>query len=479
MPQVGHVRRPGADILALRHFLINRGYHLPPDVKTMGPLLSSALKDWHSGVGHRNPSAWDRLHMPHQTMDVAPGHAHHVPASIDVAPPGQAQRNVAHDQAVARHEAAANRPHGPAGGPHPGPTHNVPANSPHGHMHGGGGGGGMGGGGSAGFTGLLGKLLGHAGTGKMLPSSLADMAAGPDTAAATAVQNEINQLPSAKKQALANIANWYGQVQSSEKTAAGRDQSIANAGSDAMAQAAKGIMASLGGSAMAGSGEIGAMGANDANTMQAIGANDASLAADLAPIFKLAQAGAKGQTQQQFTQGGNQLADELAAAQGQGQADKANALMQILQANNQTRQSNFSNEAGLLNTLAGLQISGMNAASMNQYRNIENAMHLSDIAKNQATMKQKAGGKYDFANSTPDTKQKALQEIVSTISTGGKLNNGMSWPDALRLARNIVRGYGWSPMNPQVGQHVIGPALSSVGITGTGPNGFWPAIFQP
>lgn len=322
---------------------------------------------------------------------------------------------------------------------------------------------------------MLTGLLKKADTAHSIPTSLADQIAGVDSATAAGYQGQLSHLPAAKKAALQSIANWFGQVTKSEGTAANRDQSIANAGASSIGDATKGIMASLGGSAMPGSGEIGAMGANDANTLSAMGANDKMLSSDLAPIFQLAQANAKTSRSQQYDQAQSDLQTALAQAQGQEQTDRANALMQIIQANNGSRQSNFSNQAGLLNTLASLQISGMNAASNAQYKSIENALHASEIQKNAS---KSAGG---YAAMSPTQRADFVNKIVGALvdPNSGKLKSGIDWPTALRDARNFARTAGMNPLSKQVIGSVIGPALSQAGITGGGPNGFWPAIYQP
>lgn len=367
--------------------------------------------------------------------------------------------------------AAAKKPGGVAGGPHPAPKGPAVNFSGHGPKNGGGFGGNAGGGGGTDFMSMLTSLLGQAGTAKTLPKSLADQIAGVDDATAAGFQHQLDHLPAAKKAALDNISNWFGQVTGAEDNAATRDKQMADAGSSAMQDAAKGIMASLGGSAMAGSGQIGAVGANDANTLAAIGANDKMLSSDLAPIFKLSEANAKNSRSQQYDQASSQLQDSLAQAQGQGQTDRANALMQILLANNNARQTNFGNQSGLLNTLASLQISGMNAASTAQYKGIENALHMSEIKRN---LVKNAGG---LDAMTPQQRADFVNKIVTgLVPPGGKLT--MAPSAALRAARNTVRSAGMDPFNKQVIQTIIGPALSNAGVTG--PNGgYWPAIYKP
>lgn len=474
-PEAAQIARDGArvppDLRGIRDFLVRQGYNISDHGQHMGPMLRSALQDWHSGVGQRNPSAWNKAHNAVLRTDNKPGA---VPS--EGAKPINSNSPILSHQAHlenqgAAHAAAANKPHGVAGGPHPVPKGPLP------HQ-------GLGHGNRAGnnagtgppapdFTSMLTGLLGGAGTSTSLPLSLADQIAAPDTAAANALQTQINELPSAKAKALKNIGDWYGQVQGAENTAGNRNQAAAKAGAASMADATKGIIAGLGGSAMGGSGEIGAMGANDANTLSAIGASDKQLANDLGPIFDALKAQASGQTQQQFQQGGQDLATQLGTAQGQGSADRANAVMQILQANNQGRQTNFQNAAGLLNTLASLQISGMNAQSQAQSRGIENAFKMSEIQKN---LGKTQGG---LGAMTPTEKADFVAKITAGLVDPNTKKLSVAWPQALRDARNSARTAGLNPMSQQVISQVIGPALANAGITGSGPNGWWPAIFQP
>lgn len=452
----------GTHIEALRRFLISKGYFIQPHGGTMGPELRSALKNWSSGVHHRNPDQWNRNHPTR--MDMKPGSAPTVDANLNV-PQGHRTKPISpadtqHQNQVEK-QAAADRT---AGAKHL-PKHGTPPNSPAGTPNLGSGGGG--GGGMVDFSSMLAGLLGKSNTSKMLPLSLADQAASPYTSQAATFADQISRLPAAKKQALQNLSDWFGQVQKAEKHGAAQDQSLANAGAASMQDATKGIMASLGGSAMAGSGEVGAVGANDANTMSAIGANDASLANELAPIFKLSEASAKNTRSQQYDNQLSDLQDQQGQAQGQADAARAAAVQAILQANNQSRQTNFGNASGLLNTLAGLQISGANAASQAQSRQIENALRISEINKN---AQKSSGNPLDAM--TPSQRAAFADKITQGIATGK-----LSWPDALRSARNITRTAGMNPFGNQVIQSIIGPALANAGITGPG-GGFWPAIYK-
>lgn len=52
----------GQDVLKLQQFLRAQGYNLTLD-GVIGPLTKSAILDWHSGVGRRNPQAWSRKNV--------------------------------------------------------------------------------------------------------------------------------------------------------------------------------------------------------------------------------------------------------------------------------------------------------------------------------------------------------------------------------------------------------------------------------
>lgn len=481
MPGVPHpgtaYERPGGhrlDVPALRAFLIKQGYHIADTGDSIGPHMKSALADFvnpkHIGgsmltvlqgmhiTGRRNPDAWNKEHgVPYQKMDMNPNASRPNREPSPINPGDTTKQTQAVNQARAADKNA---------GVKNLPKHGTPPNSPKGMPHVGGPTGGPGAG-PIDFSSMLAGLLGKSNTSKMLPLSLADQAASPYTSQAATFADQISRLPAAKQQALQNISDWFGQVQKAEKHGAAQDQSLANAGAASMQDATKGIMASLGGSAMAGSGEVGAVGANDANTMTAIGANDAALADELAPIFKLSEANAKNTRSQQYDNQLSDLQDQQGQAQGQADAARAAAVMQILQSNNQSRQANFGNASGLLNTLAGLQISGANAASQAQSRQIENMFRLSEIQKNQ-----RSGSGNPLDAMTPSQRAAFADKITQGI-TSGKL----SWPDALRAARNSARTAGLNPFGNQVIQSIIGPALANAGITGPG-GGFWPAVYK-
>lgn len=426
-----------ANIKAMQQFLVNRGYKLTVD-GINGPLTQAAAEAFRAG---RHPDAFNAAHSLNGS---------------------------------ATSKAAAAGSSFPTGGT--GARGSVGASGSTGTSGSAGASGSGSSLGSGTLGGMLAALMRGGSPNVPIPESLAGDAAAPYSALATQLQQEINNLPTAKANALANIANWFGQVTGAEKTASERDQAMATAGSKADSANTTGIIASLGGGAMAGSGQIGAIGANDANTLNAIGASDAQLSADLAPIFASEEANAKQTMSNKFDQGLADLNNQLASAQGSGAAAKAAALMQIIGANNSTRQQNFSNEASLAQTLAGLQISGMNAATNAQYKGIMNALHIAEINKTNAAAANKTT-KGSFTSATNAEKAKVAQAIQAAIAdpNTGKLKSGYDWPSALRDARNIVRTNGWNPLDPQIVQTIIQPALGMLGVNFTNPQ----ALYQP
>jgi hypothetical protein len=415
-----------ADVKAMQQFLIKRGYKIQAD-GILGPLTKAAAEDWRT---NKNPGGWNKQ----QGFVTNP--SKYAPAgNVSAVPPDL-------------------RP-GADGG-----------NS------------GAGGGGGTGnsFMDLLKALLGQASTSKLIPASLAGQMSAPDNALAAQLQQEIDQLPTAKQHALDQIAGWFGQVTDAQKTASQRDQAMANAGAAADSSNTAGIIASLGGSAMGGSNMIGATGANDANTLSAIGASDAQLQSDLAPLFSSEKANALTTMGSKFDQGLLDLQNQLATAQGNSSRDKAAALMQIMGANNQSRDSNFKNQASLLQTLAGLQISGMNADTNSTYKDILNKLHIAQANKDNAAAKAKSSPN-TYATATASQKSEVAQLITKALvdTNTNKLKSGLDWPSALRAARNIVRTHGWDPLNPNVVRGTIIPSLNLAGVGFPNQN----VYFQP
>ncbi len=314
-------------------------------------------------------------------------------------------------------------------------------------------------------------LAGVNGIGQDIPTSLADMAASGDNAAVANDQQLLNQLPADKAAALSAIQQWFGIPEASLAQAGKDDAAATQAGVGSLGDISKGIIASLGGSANPGSGEVGAVGQNGANLLQALGSSQDWFDKAMGPIMQLGEAQNAADTSSNFDKQKLALAQQLATDQGKAGTDQANALMQILQANNDRAQTLFGDKSNLLNTIATLSLNQSKAQQSAISQQILDAYRL---AKTKAAASAPAKG--TFAATPPSQKSAVMTKIVQTIGSGpGKLANGFDWPTALKQARNIVRSNGWDPLDPQVVQDIIAPALTSVGVSFANPQ----TLLQP
>lgn len=445
-------------VMQLRHRLRALGYDVPEYGRNAGSRLLSAWRD--SQRGHFNPAAWNRRNTgtsgpdgPHGPFGPpAHGGLHVIVPRKPSTLPGE--------DVLGDGTAGPDGPRGPrstfgppsAGGKHPRPR-NINIRS----LLGGGGGGDVSGFGGNSLAGLQ-DLLKHSGGGHMISRGLADQLAAASLAEATGYQHQLDRLPAAKKDAMQKLSDWFGQVTTAQQHAAANDKAMADAGAASMAANTKGIMDSLGGSAMAGSGSIGAVGAASANTLTAMGANAAMLSGELAPIFKLAEADAKNTRSKQYDQAQSLLTDQLAMAKGRAKSDKAAAIMQIIQANNNTRQQNFSNKAGLLQTMAGLQISQGNLASTNQARRFQQNLALYQLTH--------GGGKGNgFASMSPGQRLHLADTIAKNIMDADNYD-----PSAVNRIRNTVFAQvtqaGLNIHNPRIVNTFVNPILQRLGLPG-------------
>jgi hypothetical protein len=191
-----------------------------------------------------------------------------------------------------------------------------------------------------------------------------------DGTAISDAQLALSHDPTQAKQNLADIGNWYGQVASARKTAAGRDTAISGAGISSMKDALAAIESSLGGSANAGTSSVANTGANDIGTLTALGANEDQYNADLAPLLALESSSAK--SSQVARDANTQQLDrqKLTDAQSQRGADYGATygplLMQILQQNNAYKQQGFTNKLAISQAAEAAQLSGLKALQLAQ-----------------------------------------------------------------------------------------------------------------
>jgi hypothetical protein len=184
------------------------------------------------------------------------------------------------------------------------------------------------------------------------------------------LQTELARDPVQAKQNQADIGNWYGQVASARKTAAGRDTAISGAGISSMKDALAAIESSLGGSANAGTGDVANAGENAIGTLTALGANQDQYNADLAPLLALESASAKAKQSAADTlaeQNHQQSLQDAQGARGQlyGQTLDTNT-MNITNANNALAQQGFSNKLAIQQAAEAAQLSGLKALQLAQ-----------------------------------------------------------------------------------------------------------------
>lgn len=268
------------------------------------------------------------------------------------------------------------------------------------------------------------------------------------------------------KQHVKDIGSWYGQVLASLKTAGERDSSLQKAAVDETVANTGAIAGAIGGEANAGSYLVGAAGAEAAGTLGALGLAQDQYNADLAPIL---QGEAASQKTREAASGSSKLADlklQIAAALGErGQAQASNQFgvdqanngvldaraarqLQIIQANNAARQTNFQNKYGVETTRIGAQVSGAKEAA--------------DLAKTAVTTQGKIITKRNDARPTFSSpkglkmQKDAYANYINWLANNATALKGMT-PEQRTLAAGtyINRTYGWSPrINPDVANFI-------------------------
>lgn len=173
------------------------------------------------------------------------------------------------------------------------------------------------------------------------------------------IQRAIDNIPGQKAQDLAMLDSWYNQVGGQVEKARQRGIDMTAALTAANQSNAQGLMASLGGSANPANESVGAMAQNDVGTLNALGAADAQFLSDMGPLLKGEAASMKANEVQRLDQMMQGYQDQLAQVQGSNSAAKAQLALQLAQMNQQAGQTEFQNKSGLLNTIAGLGLSGM------------------------------------------------------------------------------------------------------------------------
>lgn len=273
----------------------------------------------------------------------------------------------------------------------------------------------------------------------------------------------VNRDPAQSAQNLKDVTDWYNQVTNAQQAAGQADQTGTQQGVDATNAATKALIASLGGGANQGSGEVAAAGQNGANTLQAIGASQAGLDNELAPILA-AQAAQQKTNQANLDQtklsNDQQMLQSLQGQEGnaetgaQMQLQSANnsldsarnqALMNILQYNNSLGQQKFQNQLGMLTSQIAAAMNGVTMAKDQAEANYYNAH--GNLYNSEAH----GGSGARSASQLNSIQANILGNLVSRgLIAGGngqpfKLSSGVTPQQVLSAAKQAGSGYGSLP----------------------------------
>lgn len=255
-----------------------------------------------------------------------------------------------------------------------------------------------------------------------------------------------------------DIRNFYKQVLGSQAKAAKRDADISEAGVDSIEDATANIVSSLGGGANQGAGMVGAAGASAVGTLGALKTAQDQFNADIRPLLEAERAGSLSRERAAGTARLHDLATRLATARGQkGQAEAARRFevtqanneildrildrkLGIVGANNQTRQTRFSNAFGLEQAKIAAAISGV------------------ELTNSTLAALSRAAGEGEreprtvpYALSPQALKDDAYNSFANRVESL-KLA-GLTPQEAFKAASTFFpRGYGWSMKNPAVAQ---------------------------
>ena len=278
------------------------------------------------------------------------------------------------------------------------------------------------------------------------------------------IHDLMTQLEEGKRtaaQSQSDIGNWYGAVDKSQETARQRDATTGHAVADDQQGAIESIIQSLGGSR--GAGVVGAAGVNDLAALRGGAQAQDQYNNDLQPLLHQEEAGAHSRQAALASQAAAALQSQLTGARGaRGQA-QAQALMQIIQANNQSRQSNFGNKLALQNAALAAQSMGLDVAKLGLATRQTDAQ----IAASQAAARQRGQAQHlqthpNWAALNDTDRQtlisRALQTGIAAIPKGAPYDPGHVLNVALGYLRQA--GYGSARKNSYVrrGGHVASRA---------------------
>lgn len=242
-----------------------------------------------------------------------------------------------------------------------------------------------------------------------------------------------------------DIGSWYQQVLDSQQTAAGRDTAASTAGVGSMTDAAKALVASLGGSANMGAGNVAAAGQNGVDTAAALGSVQDQYNNDLRPILQNEKAGML--TNQSNKDTALSRADQLALENFQGQRGQAltAAQMQIRDANNGLAGNRANMLVGIKGQNNALAQQGFtNSLSLAQ---AQIAAMMSGLQIQTAQAKAgKAANPSGFMYASPTTKNSAYQQALASLydpTSHQKLK--LTPQQASTRVNSVLSGFGWQP----------------------------------
>lgn len=450
-------KRP-INVRATQQFLVGQGYNIPVDGQ-MGPLTKAAIADFHLAPKARNSKAFN------QKYGLAPGgkRTSIVDRPINQLLTKKGTPTPAYSRAILD------------------PTPNPDTGGRPIDLSG---------------LGTLAKLAGA--NGVMVPTTLlskldpntyqAIPETSADAIAGMQFDPQIHELGVQKSQATAqgaqdlkDIQHWYDQIVGEQGTAAQRDKAAEQAGIGSMQDAAKAILASIGGGDSTAAGAVGGAGADAVGTLQALAQNNDQFNNDLAPL--LAAEGTEAKTRQT---GANakaiqDLNAQIADALGQRGQAKTTALDQIRQQNNAGAQTDFGNQVSLAQAKAGIlgQNNGTRQQTFQDKLALEQAkeaamltgaqiMGVGRYAPHASSSVQKPGAnlpKGAFINATQGQKSAVAKTIAQTLfDQNGKLKPGMTPTHARALALGIIRQAGWHPLANAATRSWAQGVLKSLGI---------------
>lgn len=202
----------------------------------------------------------------------------------------------------------------------------------------------------------IGKAIGSPKVGTMLKRSMADQIAGEQfDAQIHDTQAEMGHQMAQHAQNLADIANWYGQVQAANHSAQQANAQATQQAAAGQDQATQAALAAIGGGANQGAGAVAAASGDQAALLRGIGQIQQNYNNNLQPALAAQQAGQMSAQSALDSQAQAQLQQTLTDLQGQRGQAKTQALMDIINSNNSLAQTRFGNSISKLQAELGAE----------------------------------------------------------------------------------------------------------------------------